>query len=65
MSYRSVKVYFERAGIADHITEHDQTGDTLEHAAQAVGCSCAETAKALSFLVDVCRGWFANEGVSV
>ncbi len=33
MSYLSVKDYFERNGIADHITEHDQTADTVEHAA--------------------------------
>lgn len=52
MSYQAVKNYFEQAGILDHITEHDQTGDTVEHAARTIGCSPAEIAKALSFLVD-------------
>lgn len=52
MSYQAVKAYFESAGIADHITEHDQTGDTVEHAAQTIGCTPAEIAKALSFSVD-------------
>lgn len=52
MSYQSVKAYFEHAGIADHITEHEQTGDTVEHAAQTIGCTPAEIAKALSFMVD-------------
>lgn len=52
MSYQAVRAYFERTGILDHITEHDKTGDTVEHAAQAIGCAPAEIAKALSFLVD-------------
>ena len=39
-------------GLADHITVHSQTGDTVEHAAEAVGCSPAEIAKSLTFLVD-------------
>lgn len=52
MSYQSVRDYFERAGIADHITEHQKTGDTVEHAAQTIGCAPAEIAKALSFLVN-------------
>lgn len=52
MSYQAVRAYFEQAGIIDHITEHDQTGDTVEHAAQTIGCTPAEIAKALSFLVD-------------
>lgn len=52
MSYQAVKAYFQQAGMLDHITEHDQTGDTVEHAARTIGCSPAEIAKALSFLVD-------------
>lgn len=52
MSYQNVKAYFERAGIIDHITEHQQTGDTVEHAAETIGCTVAEIAKAMSFLVD-------------
>ena len=49
MSYQNVRAYFEREGIADHITEHDSTADTVEHAARTVGCSPAEIAKSLSF----------------
>jgi len=52
MSYQAVKDYFECAGIADHITAQNQSIDTVEHAAQAIGCTPAEIAKALSFLVD-------------
>lgn len=52
MSYQAVKTYFEQAGIVDHITERDQTGDTVEHAAQIIGCAPAEIAKAMSFLVE-------------
>lgn len=52
MSYERVKNYFENAGIADHITEHRQTGDTVAHAAETIGCTTAEIAKAMSFLVD-------------
>ena len=52
MSYQAVKSYFEHAGIVDHITEHQQTGDTVEHAAETIGCTVAEIAKAMSFLVD-------------
>lgn len=52
MSYENVKAYFESAGIVNHITERAQTGDTVEHAAEIIGCSVAEIAKAMSFLVD-------------
>ena len=52
MSYQSVRNYFEQAGIADHITERVQTGDTVEHAAEVIGCAPAEIAKAMSFLVN-------------
>ena len=52
MSYETVKDYFEKAGLSDRITEHELTGDTVEHAAQVIGCTPAEIAKALSFLVN-------------
>ncbi|WP_087064176.1 YbaK/EbsC family protein [Intestinibacillus massiliensis] len=52
MSYQQVKAYLNDMGLADHITEHNQTGDTVEHAAETIGCTPAEIAKALSFLVD-------------
>lgn len=37
---------------ADRITTHDATIDTVEHAAKQIGCSEAEIAKTLSFLVE-------------
>ena len=39
-------------GFADRITEHEETIDTVEHAAQQIGCSEAEIAKTLAFIVD-------------
>ncbi len=39
-------------GFADRITEHEEIIDTVEHAAQQIGCTEAEIAKTLSFLVD-------------
>ena len=52
MSFQNVKTYFERIGLADRITLHNQTGDTVEHAAEIIGCIPAEIAKAITFLVD-------------
>ena len=48
------KVYDRLAekGFADRITEHKETIDTVEHAAMRIGCSEAEIAKTLSFLVE-------------
>lgn len=39
-------------GFADRIKEHEETIDTVEHAAQQIGCTEAEIAKTLSFIVD-------------
>ena len=44
--------YLKEKGFADRITEHKETIDTVEHAAQQIGCSEAEIAKTLSFMVD-------------
>lgn len=52
MSAEKVKDYLEARGIADRITTHKETIDTVEHAAQQIGCTEAEIAKTLSFLVD-------------
>ena len=48
------KVYkwLEDKGFADRITEHSETIDTVEHAAEQIGCTEPEIAKTLSFLVD-------------
>lgn len=52
MSAEAVKVYLKKQGLADRITTHTETIDTVEHAAQRIGCSEAEIAKTLSFFVD-------------
>jgi len=44
--------HLESKGFADRITTHAETIDTVEHAAMQIGCSEAEIAKTLSFLVD-------------
>ena len=48
------KVYnwLKDKGFENRITEHKETIDTVEHAAQQIGCSEAEIAKTLSFIVD-------------
>ena len=44
--------FLKEKGYADRLTEHKETIDTVEHAAQQIGCSEAEIAKTLSFIVD-------------
>lgn len=39
-------------GFGDRITEHTETIDTVEHAAMQIGCTDAEIAKTLSFIVE-------------
>ncbi|MCR5595533.1 MAG: YbaK/EbsC family protein [Lachnospiraceae bacterium] len=48
------KVYdvLKSKGFENRITEHKETIDTVEHAAIQVGCSEAEIAKTLSFIVE-------------
>ena len=52
MINENVKRWLEKRGFADRLTEHTETIDTVEHAAQQIGCTEAEIAKTLSFLVD-------------
>ena len=52
MLNKTVYEWLEKKGYADRITEHTETIDTVEHAAQQIGCSEAEIAKTLSFIVD-------------
>lgn len=51
---RNEKVYewLKDKDFEDRLTEHSETIDTVEHAAQQIGCSEAEIAKTLSFIVD-------------
>ena len=44
--------FLNKKGFADRIQEQKETIDTVEHAAQQIGCSEAEIAKTLSFIVD-------------
>lgn len=52
MSAEKVREYLKERGLEERITTHTQTIDTVEHAAQQIGCSEAEIGKTLSFLVD-------------
>ena len=52
MSYEKVKAYFDRVGLGDRLTVRDQIGDTVEHAAMAIGCEPARIAKTMSFLLN-------------
>ena len=52
MLNETVYEWLDKKGYADRITEHTGTIDTVEHAAQQIGCSEAEIAKTLSFIVD-------------
>ena len=52
MVNETVKTYLGEKGYADRLTVHEETIDTVEHAAMRIGCSEAEIAKTLSFIVD-------------
>ena len=52
MVNENVRKYLEDRGFADRLTEHLELIDTVEHAAQQIGCTEAEIAKTLSFIVD-------------
>lgn len=49
MAYEAVKAYFDSLGMADRVTVHAETGDTVEHAAAAIGCRPQEIAKSMTF----------------
>lgn len=51
MSCEKVKAFLENAGYGDRFTVRDATADTVEHAAQAIGCLPAQIAKTMSFLL--------------
>ena len=48
----NVKKWLEMKGLGDRLTEHQETIDTVEHAAMRIGCTEPEIAKTLSFMVD-------------
>ena len=47
-----VKNWLIERGFGDRLTEHVESIDTVEHAAQQIGCLEAEIAKTLSFIVN-------------
>ncbi len=52
MSAEHVRTYLQERNLEDRITVHKSSIDTVEHAAQQIGCSEAEIVKTLTFLVD-------------
>ena len=52
MSYSNVKNFFDKNGIGDRIVVHKQASDTVEHAAEAIGCKPAQITKTMSFIVN-------------
>ena len=52
MQNETVFECLKERGFLDRLTDHAETIDTVEHAAQQIGCSEAEIAKTLSFIVD-------------
>lgn len=52
MINEKVSDFLKQKRFSDRIQEHKETTDTVEHAALQVGCSEAEIAKTLSFIVD-------------
>lgn len=52
MINETVKKWLNDRGLGDRLTEHGETIDTVEHAAMRIGCSEAEIAKTLSFIVE-------------
>ena len=51
MSYPKVQAYFDSIGMGDRPVVHDTPTDTVEHAAQVLGCEEARIAKTMSFMV--------------
>ena len=49
MINEKVKAFLEACSFGDRLTEHRETIDTVEHAAQQGGCTEPEIAKTLSF----------------
>jgi prolyl-tRNA editing enzyme YbaK/EbsC (Cys-tRNA(Pro) deacylase) len=52
MVNEKVKEFLVSNNLGDRLTEHIETIDTVEHAAQQIGCTEPEIAKTLSFVVD-------------
>ena len=57
MVNEKVKEFLVSKDLGDRLTEHTETIDTVEHAAQQIGCSEPEIAKTLSFVADGIPIW--------
>lgn len=51
MACEKVKAYLESVGFGDRFTVREMTADTVEHAAESIGCLPAQIAKTMSFLL--------------
>ena len=51
MSCEKVKAYLESVGFGDRFCVRETTADTVAHAAEAIGCTEAEIAKTMSFML--------------
>lgn len=52
MSYERVKAFFEKEGLGERVVVREHIGDTVEHAAEAIGCKPEHIVKTMSFIVD-------------
>ena len=52
MSAERVREYLQERNMAERLCVHEELIDTVEHAAQQIGCSEAQIAKTMSFLVE-------------
>ena len=52
MAYEKVKSYFESIGLGERVVVREHIGDTVENAAEAIGCEPKQIAKTMSFLID-------------
>ena len=50
MAFEKVKDYFESVGLGERVIVRERIGDTVENAAEAVGCIPAQIAKTMSFM---------------
>lgn len=50
MSYEKVKAYFEERGLGERVIVREHIGDTVEHAAEAIGCRSEHIVKTMSFI---------------
>lgn len=50
MSYANVINYFKRVNLGDRVVVREKIGDTVEHAAEAIGCKPAQIGKTMSFI---------------